>query len=148
MAFEKRKSAGYLANHMARLFAQGLAARIKPLGIVPGQFAALLALWEEDGLTQKELIARLDLEQATIANTLSRMERDGLIRRTPHPSDARAQQIWLTPASMAIRQAAQNAAMNQNKLALSALSPAEQKQFINLMNRVINAMHSGQTPPS
>lgn len=148
MTFEKRKSAGYLANHMARLFAQGLAARIKPLGIVPGQFPALLALWEEDGLTQKELIARLDLEQATIANTLSRMERDGLIRRTPHPSDARAQQIWLTAAARAIRQAAQNAAMNQNKLALSTLAPAEQKQFINLMNRVINAMHSDQTPPS
>jgi len=148
MTFEKQKSAGYLANHMARLFAQGLAARIKPLGIVPGQFPALLALWEEDGLTQKELIARLDLEQATIANTLSRMERDGLIRRTPHPSDARAQQIWLTAAARAIRQAAQTAAMNQNKLALSALAPAEQKQFINLMNRVINAMHSDQTSPS
>lgn len=147
MTFEKRKSAGYLANHMARLFAQGLAARIKPLGIVPGQFPALLALWEEDGLTQKELIARLDLEQATMANTLSRMERDGLIRRTPHPSDARAQQIWLTAAAKAIRQAAQNAAMNQNKMALSDLSQAEQKQFIDLMNRVIDAMHSDQTSP-
>lgn len=148
MTFEKRKSAGYLANHMARLFAQGLAARIKPLGIVPGQFAALLALWEEDGLTQKELIARLDLEQATMANTLSRMERDGLIRRTPHPSDARAQQIWLTPASRAIQQAAQEAAMNQNQLALSDLSPAEQQQFIDLMNRVIDAMHSDLTQVS
>lgn len=148
MTFKKSKSAGYLANHLARLFAQGLAARIKPLGIVPGQFPALLALWEEDGLTQKELIARLDLEQATIANTLSRMERDGLIRRTPHPSDARAQQIWLTPASRAIRQAAQDAAMSQNNLALSDLSPAEQKQFIDLMDRVITAMQSDQTPPS
>lgn len=93
MAFEKQKSPGYLANHMARLVAQGLHARIKPLGLVPGQFAALAALWEENGPTQTELIARSNIEQATMANTLSRMERDGLIHRTRHPSDGRAQQI-------------------------------------------------------
>ncbi len=150
MAFKKNESAGYLANHMARLFAQGLSARIKPLGIVPGQFPALLALWEQDGLTQKELVDRLDIEQATMANTLSRMERDGLIRRTRHPADARAQQIWLTAAARSMRQAAQDAAIRQNSQALSDLSAAERKQFIDLMTRVIGAMQADtpQTPPS
>ena len=53
-------SAGYLVNNLARLLVELLRNRIAPLGIVPGQFPALLALWEKDGLTQKELLATLD----------------------------------------------------------------------------------------
>jgi DNA-binding MarR family transcriptional regulator len=140
MKCKKLESPGYLANHMARLFAQGLQERIAPLGIVPGQFPALLELWEQDGVTQKGLVAKLDVEQATIANTLTRMERDGLIRRTKHPSDARAQQIWLTPKANKIRDKAYKAATKQNAAALTDLSDKEQAQFVNYMERVIRAM--------
>ncbi|MEX3011724.1 MarR family winged helix-turn-helix transcriptional regulator [Hoeflea sp. TYP-13] len=136
------KSAGYLANHMARLFAQGLHERIAPLGIVPGQFPALLALWERDGVTQKELVARLDIEQATMANTLTRMERDGLIRRTKHPSDARAQQIWLTAKARGIRDQAYEAANTVNSRALGGFSEKERAQFLDFMGRVIDSMQA------
>ena len=85
MDFDKLNSAGFLVNHVARLFAEGLRLKIAPLGIVPGQFPALLELWEKDGQTQKQLVEKLDIEQATMANTLSRMERDGLIVRKEHP---------------------------------------------------------------
>lgn len=142
MDFEKSTSAGYLTNHMARLFAQALHERIAPLGIVPGQFPALLALWEHDGVTQKELVARLDIEQATMANTLTRMERDGLIRRTKHPSDARAQQIWLTAKAKGIRDQAYAAANEVNAVALSALNQKERAEFIAHMTRVIDALQN------
>ena len=140
MQFEKDKSAGYLANHMARLFAQALQQRIKPLGIVTGQFPALLALWERDGLTQKEMVARLGIEQATMANTLSRMERDGLIRRTPHPTDARAQQVWLTRQAKSIRDSAYEAANTTNSIALDGLSDQERELLIEFMGRVIGSL--------
>ena len=140
MAFNKTESAGYLANHMARLFAIALQDRIRPLGLSIGQFPALLELWAEDGLTQKELVARLDVEQATMANTLGRMERDGLIRRTRDPEDGRAQQIWLTPRAKALRKDAIAAANTQNAVALRKLSAAERRAFVALMRRVIEAM--------
>lgn len=139
-AFDKTRSAGYLANHLARLFAQGLQARIKPLGIVPGQFPALLELWRADGLTQKELVARLDVEQATMANTLIRMERDGLIRRTPHPEDGRAQQVWLTAKGKALEAPAIEAARAQNAVALADFSADEIDYALTLMRRMIAAM--------
>jgi len=88
--FDRTRSAGYLANHMARLFAQRLHERIRPLGLAPAQFMTLLELWTADGLTQSDLVERLDVEQATMANTLGRMERDGLIERRADERDARA----------------------------------------------------------
>lgn len=140
MDFDKMNSAGYLANHMARLFAKGLQARIAPIGIVLGQFPILLELWGRDGITQKQLVAKLDIEQATIANTLNRMERDKLIRRTAHPNDARAQQIWLTDQAKAMRDPAFAAAQQQNAQALSGLTADEQAQFMKYMATVIAAM--------
>ena len=137
-------SAGYLVNYMARLFAEGLRKRIAPLGIVPGQFPALLALWERDGLTQKELLEQVAIEQATLANTLTRMERDGLIVRREHPADARARTIHLTEKARSIRDAAYKAAIETNADALAEFSDEERMEFLNLMGKTINSLQADQ----
>lgn len=148
MNFVKDQSAGYLANHMARVFARGLTARIKPLGLTTGTFPALLELWEADGLTQKQLVERLDIEQATMANTLARMERDGLIVRKKDASDGRVQRVWLTGHGRDLRRPAIEAAIAENTEALAGLSAAEQRQLIKLMQKVIAARKHGTAPAS
>nr|WP_074221716.1 MarR family transcriptional regulator [Rhodovulum sp. ES.010] len=129
---------------MARLFFHGLHRRIHPMGLAPAQFMTLLELWQEDGLTQRQLVDRLDVEQATMANTLRRMERDGLVERRPHPDDARSQQAWLTPAALALRAPATTSAKDQNDAALAALSEEEKAIFLDLMRRVIHTMRSNR----
>ena len=130
-------SAGYLVNNLARLLVEVLRKRIAPLGIVPGQFPTLLALWEKDGLTQKELLALVDIEQATLANTLTRMERDGLITRKEHPVDARARTIHLTEQGRSIRDEAYRTALQINDEVLADLSDKETEAFLGYMRRVI-----------
>ena len=131
------ESAGFLVNHMARLFANALHARIRPLGIAPAQFMTLLELWEGDGLTQRDLVYRLDVEQATMANTLGRMERDGLIVRRASPSDARSQTIHLTKKALALREPAISAAMDVNAAALADLSDDDRARFLAMMRQAI-----------
>ena len=140
MDFQKNTSAGFLINQLARLFARNLQQNIADLGLVLGQFPILLELWEKDGLTQKELVARLDLEQATVANTLSRMERDKLVRRVKDVNDGRAQRIWLTETAKALRAPAYAAANGVNTSALSALSAEEQTTFLALSQKLINGL--------
>ncbi len=140
-------SAGYLVNNLARLLVEVLRKRIAPLGIVPGQFPALLALWEKDGLTQKELLAMLDIEQATLANTLTRMERDGLIIRKEHPADARARTIHLTEQGRSIRDAAYQTAMHINQDILADLSEEETQAFLDYMRRVIRKVKDAEHAP-
>jgi len=139
MQFSKDQSAGYLVNHLARIFARGLAARIKPLGLTTGTFPALLELWDRDGLTQKQLVERLDIEQATMANTLARMERDGLVTRRKDETDGRVQRVWLTERARALQAPATAAAMEENAAALSALSTEERATLLSLMQRIIAA---------
>ncbi len=89
---------------LARSMTRVLQSRAAQLGFSPGQFPVLLELWDEEGLTQRQLLDRVDVEQATMANTLARMERDGLIERRVHPNDKRAQQIFLTAKARTMRE--------------------------------------------
>jgi DNA-binding MarR family transcriptional regulator len=143
MSFDKTRSAGYLLNHLGRIFARELATAIQPLGLAPGQFVLLLELWRENGLTQRELVHRLDVEQATVANTLARMERDGLIERRPHPEDGRAQSIHLTARGRALEAPATSAATGINRRLLGVLSAAEREAFLETMRRVITGSRGG-----
>jgi len=138
--FDKTRSAGFLANHMARLFATALADAVRPFGLAPAQFMTLIELWREDGLTQAELVARLDVEQATMAATLGRMVRDGLVTREPHPGDRRAHLIRLTDRARALEAPATAAAAAVNARALAGIAAEKRDELLDLMAKVINSL--------
>ena len=130
-------SAAYLASQMAKGFARSLQQRAAKLGFSPGQFPILLELWSEDGLTQKQLLERIDIEQATMANTLSRMERDGLVERRPHPSDKRAQLVFLTNKAAAMQAEAIEAAMAADTDLLKDFRQFERELLLEYIRRVL-----------
>jgi len=133
-------SPGYLANLMARLFAKGLQERISSLGITAGQFPILLELWKQDGLSQKQIVERIGVEQATVANTLNRMARDKLIKREQSSSDGRVQLIRLTKRAKELQEAGYKAAWAQNDKAMSKLSREDTATFVALSNKVIEGL--------
>ena len=135
---KRLQSAGYLMNHIARQFAILLNEGLKPLGISPAQFPILLTLWETDGLSQNELVEIADVAQATIANTLSRMERDGLIERRENPKDARSRLIFLTDHAKGLQASATHIAQNINAGALSVLDDDEKEMFLAMLIKVLS----------
>ncbi|CAM5585094.1 MarR family winged helix-turn-helix transcriptional regulator [Streptomyces aurantiogriseus] len=141
-ALPREESLGYQVNHLARLFAQALAVRIAPYGVVPGQFAPLLALFEQDGLSQRELCDRVRIEQPTMANTLQRMERDGLVRRVPDPSDRRRAHVRLTERARAIEQELVSAALAVNGAATGGLTDAEIATYLDLTARMMRNLEA------
>lgn len=137
MGFDRSHSATYLAGQLAKGFARSLQKRSTALGFSPGQFPVLLELWQQDGLTQKQLLDKLEVEQATLANTLSRMERDGLIERSPHPSDRRAQVITLTGLGRALEAQALKAAAEADAALFAGFKRFERELMIEYMRMII-----------
>ena len=135
--FSREASLGYQVNYLARLLAQALHERIAPLGVVPGQFAQLLTLYAEDGLTQRELCARVGIEQPTMANTLQRMERDGLIRREADPADGRRALVLLTERARRLERPLVAAAQDVNAVATAGFSDREVAALLDAVHRVI-----------
>lgn len=137
MSLSPDTSPGYLVNHLARIFAAALQARIKPMGLSTGVFPVMLHLWQQDGLTQRDLVARVGVEQATMANTLSRMERDGLILRRADNADGRMRRVWLTERGKTLQAEATQAAAQENETVLAGLSDAEREQLLSLLQKAI-----------
>jgi DNA-binding MarR family transcriptional regulator len=137
MTFDRHRSPGYVVNHLARLFASALVRRIGVHGVTPGPFPVLLSLWEREGVTQAALADELAVEQPTMANTLKRMERDGLVRRAPDPDDRRRARIRLTPRGRALEPVLTASARATNAVALAGLSPVEAAQFLALAARIV-----------
>lgn len=135
--FRRHDSLGYQVNHLARLLAQALRARIGKHGVVPGQFAQLLALYEADGLTQTELCERVQIDQSTMAHTLRRMERDGLVQRSPDPGDRRQSRITLTDHAHEIRPALIQAALDVNTVASQGLRQQEIEACMRTLSTMI-----------
>ncbi|MDM9626978.1 MarR family transcriptional regulator [Rhizobium sp. S152] len=131
-------SGAYLASQLAKGFARSLQQRAARLGFSPGQFPILLELWAEDGLTQKQLLARVDIEQATMANTLSRMVRDGLIDRRPHPSDKRAQLIFLTEKARVMREDAVEASREADHALFEGFKSFERELTLEYIRRLLD----------
>ncbi len=143
MAFDRSHSATYLAGQLAKGFARSLNARSAELGFSPGQFPVLLELWQEDGLTQKQLLDRLDVEQATLANTLSRMQRDGLIDRRQHPHDKRAQVISLTDLGRELENRAVTAAAEADDALFAGFRQFERELMIEYMRKIVETARRG-----
>lgn len=66
------------------------------LGLTYPQYVALLALWEQDGLTVSELGERLFLDSGTLTPLLKRLEGAGYISRLRDTADERRVLIQLT----------------------------------------------------
>jgi len=90
------KNLCYEINRLARMLMAKINEQTKPHGVTQGQLPVLCCLDEESGQTQAELCKNIQVEQPTMANTLSRMERDGLIYRVACEQDRRQTKIYLS----------------------------------------------------
>jgi DNA-binding MarR family transcriptional regulator len=137
MTFDRLESPGHVVNYLARLFAGALYRRIGQHGVNTGQFPVLLMLWEQDGVTQASLVDKLAVEQPTMAGTLQRMERAGLIKRVADPNDRRQARIHLTRKGRTLEEALVAGAKETNAIALAGFTAAESAQFVKLARRMI-----------
>ena len=141
----RNESLGYQVNHLARLLAAALKKRIEPHGVVPGQFAQLLALLEQDGVSQSELCRQVQIDQSTMAHTLKRMERDGLVSRSSDTGDQRRAVITLTPRARELAPTLIGAAIEVNAAAAAGVSRADLDTCMRVLAAAIVNLQEGST---
>lgn len=142
MVLTRETSAGYMANWAARLFSRELERQLAPTGIAPAYMPVLFALADGSTLTQKELARRAAVEQPTMAATLKRMERDGMIHRRQDPGDKRSALVALTPLALSKVETVERVVTAINALALEQLDAGERRQFLGLLGRVIAVLEA------
>lgn len=84
--------AAYLALHRRS------EARFAEHGVTADQFVLLATLSRGRSLTQRELARRMPSDPSTVRAMLVLLEKQGLVQRDAHPTDARARTVALTAA--------------------------------------------------
>jgi len=77
---------------------------LKDLGLTYTQYIAMLALWERDGVSVKELGERLFLDSGTLTPLLKKLEAQGLLTRVRDADDERQLLIRLTEGGRALKE--------------------------------------------
>lgn len=76
---------------------------LEPMGLTHPQYLVMLALWEHDPRSGRELARLLQLDPGTLTPLLKRLEQGGLVTRRRDPADERSLAVTLTPAGRALR---------------------------------------------
>ncbi|HEX4368372.1 MAG TPA: MarR family transcriptional regulator [Rhodopila sp.] len=128
---------GHLISLAARGFARLSEARLKPLGFGVGHLPVLVALKTAQADTQRDLARFAQMQQPPMAQMLTRMERDGLIHRTPDPRDGRSSHIALTERALARLPQAIATLFQGNRDALTGFTDEETEQLVALLGRLV-----------
>lgn len=98
-------------------FALALAARgvisayrpvLEPLRLTHPQYLVMLALWENDPLSNKEISRLLHLDPGTLSPLVKRLEQTGYVRRSRAAADERRLEVRLTEAGRTLRERARH----------------------------------------
>ena len=108
-----------------RQFVQELQDRLAPHDIPIGMWYFFRALWETDGLTQRQLSQRVGATEQTTVEQLRNMERRGYIERRRSADDRRKLHVHLTRSGLALKHQLVPFALEANRAALEGLSDGE-----------------------
>jgi DNA-binding MarR family transcriptional regulator len=75
---------------------------LRDLGVTLTQWMVLTFLVREPGLSAADLARRSFISQQGVAGIVSRLERAGLVTRTPHPTHGRIMVVTVTSAGRAL----------------------------------------------
>jgi DNA-binding MarR family transcriptional regulator len=80
---------------------------LEPLGLTHPQYLVMLALWERDPRSLRDLADTLALDPGTLSPLVKRLEAAGLVRRERDRTDERLLAVTLTPAGRQLRKKAE-----------------------------------------
>ena len=104
--------------------------------LTPQQFGLLAFLWIEDGLSQSELSARSQIDRTTMGGLVDRLEKEGLVKRLPHPDDRRAYQVFLTPRGKSLEEELCAVANRVQGRVNAPLTAGEQATLVRLLEKL------------
>ena len=146
---DRERILGLAVNTLGRNIIWSLAQRTARHCVLPGQYPVIAWLMQLPYSTQANLARIVGIEQPTMAITLRRMERDGMIVRRPDPAHARRSFISLTPRGKELSQIMRRAALGVEYIAYAGLTRKEIKEFFRLagvMTRNLTAERRNNAP--
>ena len=121
---------------------------LAPCGLTYTGYITMLVLWENEGMSLKELGERLTLDSGTLTPLLKKLESNGYIKRTRDGADERIVRLTLTESGRALREELSDA--DDRLFAAAAIDPQKTVLLTDYLNRLCRYIRTEQrtAPPA
>ena len=128
---------GLLIARVALIHRTRISEYLSQYNLYVGQEMLLKCLWNQDGLSQKEIADLMGIQAATATRMVMRMERSGLVERKTDPEDQRVSQVYLTDLGRSLQSAVEEGWMAIEQQILEGFSLEERL----LLRRYLEQLH-------
>jgi DNA-binding MarR family transcriptional regulator len=108
--------------------------------LTPRQYAVLLTVSQNEGLSQTQLVDKTGIDRSTLADIVRRMLKKGLLTRRRTREDARAYAVRLTDDGWKSLRTADPVARRVDERILSALPAAQRDRFLADLGAIVTAL--------
>lgn len=121
---------------------------LHPDQVVPGQATSVsqvFAIHELDTdppLSQRDLVARLQLEKSTVSRLVAQLQRQGLVQRERDPDNPRLYRLRLTQQGRDRHAGLASGFHEQYERWVAAMTPAERDALLTGLSGLLRAVHA------
>ena len=108
--------------------------------LTPRQYAVLVAVSQNEGLSQTQLVDRTGVDRSTLADIVRRMLKKGLLQRRRTKDDARAYSVKLTDEGWRVLKVADPLAKRVDDKILAALPGQQRERFVQDLHAIVDAL--------
>lgn len=108
--------------------------------LTPRQFAVLVTVSQNEGLSQTHLVERTGIDRSTLADIVRRMLKKGLLQRRRTREDARAYAVKLTEEGSRVLKSAEPLARRVDERILSGLPAGQRDRMIQDLNAIVQML--------
>jgi DNA-binding MarR family transcriptional regulator len=115
----------HLVRDATRAFARALQERLAEYGVSFGHWTFLRVLWEQDGLTQKQLSVHAGVMEPTTFTAVKAMEAKGYVERRQHPANRKNVYVHLTRQGRALERKLVPLAEEVNRIGVQGVAATD-----------------------
>lgn len=122
-------------------------AALKPSGLTVPQYAALLRLADNPGMSAAALARACAVTPPTMNTVLKNLQERGLIERTPHEWHRNILETRLTAEGAAVLESADARAVKVERGLAAEFTDAERQALVDLLGRCVGFLEAARSAP-
>lgn len=130
----------HLLHRAGQCAAEAFQTEIGSDELTPRQFAVLVAVSQNEGLSQTHLVERTGIDRSTLADIVRRMLKKGLLQRRRTREDARAYAVKLTEEGARVLKSADPLAKRVDERILGSLSASQRERFLQDLSVIVQGL--------
>jgi DNA-binding MarR family transcriptional regulator len=117
-----------------------LSSQLEPYGVSIPQSFVLTCLYDENGITLKEIGNRTLIDSSSMTVLVDKLEKDKLVERQLDPEDRRAIRVYITDKGQAIAEELVKIGAEFNAQLYDMLGEGNQKEFSHGIKNLLNGL--------